>query len=154
MAICPKAMNELSHIPKSPANSNISKRKLADLQRLLTDLEPYREATLIEVEAAHYKIERLFETLVVTAAQVLIHALAKIEVIPISYENVFEESGKVGLLTQDLAQRLGHAAGMGNILVHLYEQIDYEILHQSIQPALQDFAEFVAIFASDLDVGR
>jgi uncharacterized protein YutE (UPF0331/DUF86 family) len=36
---------------------------------------------------------------------------------------------------------------MRNVLVHLYEEIDYEILHQSIPTALEDFAQFVAIFA-------
>jgi uncharacterized protein YutE (UPF0331/DUF86 family) len=42
---------------------------------------------------------------------------------------------------------LQNAASMRNVLVHLYEEIDYEILHQSIPKALEDFAQFVAIFA-------
>jgi uncharacterized protein YutE (UPF0331/DUF86 family) len=33
---------------------------------------------------------------------------------------------------------------MRNILVHMYETIDYAIVHQSIGPALRDFARFVA----------
>lgn len=40
---------------------------------------------------------------------------------------------------------------MRNVLVHLYEDIDYQILHGSIQPALQDFSQFTAVFAKGLD---
>ncbi|MCB0036829.1 MAG: DUF86 domain-containing protein [Anaerolineales bacterium] len=126
-------------------------RKLAYLYRLLDDLEPYHGATLAEVEAEHYKIERLFELLVATATDILFHVLAEKGIAPTSYRDAFAEAGKAGLLSQELAQRLGQAAGMRNILVHLYEQIDYEILHQSIRPALRDFAQFAAIFTPKVD---
>lgn len=58
-------------------------------------------------------------------------------------------------LLADLADRLQEAAGMRNILVHLYEEIDYTILRDSIEPALRNFGQFVAIFESDLgDTGN
>lgn len=44
-------------------------------------------------------------------------------------------------------RRLEDAAGMRNVLVHLYEEIDLEIPHASIGPALNDFAELVAALA-------
>ena len=37
--------------------------------------------------------------------------------------------------------RLVNAAGLRNVLVHLYEEIDYEIVAASIGQALDDFEE-------------
>ena len=36
-------------------------RKLSYLRQLLHDLTPYKDATFDEVEAEHYKLERLME---------------------------------------------------------------------------------------------
>jgi hypothetical protein len=43
-------------------------RKLTYLRQLLKDLSPYKEASLAEVEAEHYKLERLLELLVMAAS--------------------------------------------------------------------------------------
>lgn len=125
-------------------------RKLLYLRQLLTDLAPYENATYAEVEAEHYKLERLFELLVATATDILFHKLAEMDIAPNSYREVFRLAGEHRLLPLDLAGRLQNAASMRNILVHLYEDIDYHILYDSIQPALRDFSQFAAIFAQDL----
>lgn len=72
------------------------------------------------------------------------------DIAPNSYREVFRLAGEHRLLPLDLAGRLQNAASMRNILVHLYEDIDYHILYDSIQPALRDFSQFAAIFAQDL----
>ncbi|MCB8985587.1 MAG: DUF86 domain-containing protein [Ardenticatenaceae bacterium] len=126
-------------------------RKLLYLRQLLIDLAPYENATLAEVEAEHYKLERLLELLVATATDILFHKLAEMDVAPDSYREAFRLAGEHGLLPRDLAERMQNAAGMRNVLVHLYEEIDYQILHDSIRPALQDFSQFTAVFAQDLE---
>ena len=125
-------------------------RKLLYLRQLLTDLAPYENATFADVEAEHYKLERLLELLVATATDILFHKLAEINTAPDSYREAFRLAGEQGLLPKDLAGRMQNAAGMRNVLVHLYEDIDYQILHDSIKPALQDFSQFAAIFTEDL----
>jgi len=125
-------------------------RKLLYLRQLLTDLAPYANATLADVEAEHYKLERLFELLVATATDILFHKLAAMGVSPDSYREAFHLAGAHGLLPVNLAERMQKAAGMRNVLVHLYEEIDYQILHDSIQPALQDFSQFAGILGQDL----
>lgn len=126
-------------------------RKLLYLRQLLSDLAPYENATLAEVEAEHYKLERLMELLVATATDILFHKLAEMNLAPDSYRDAFRLAGLHGLLPKDLAERLQNAAGMRNVLVHLYEDIDYQILRDSIQPALRDFSQFTAVFAEELD---
>lgn len=126
-------------------------RKLTYLRQLLADLGPYDGATLAEVQTEHYKLERIFELLVMAATDVLYHTLAERGITPVSYRDAFKLAAEQGLIPIDLAHRLQDAAGMRNVIVHLYEQIDYTILHDSISPALRDFEQFVAIFEARLD---
>ncbi len=123
-------------------------RKLTYLRQLLNDLSPYKEASLVEVEAEHYKLERLLELLVMAASDILHHLLAERGKTAVSYKSAFQLAAKEGMIPHDLSERLQDAASMRNVLVHLYEEIDYEILHQSIPSALEDFAQFVAIFTN------
>jgi len=126
-------------------------RKLTYLRQLLADLEPYRQATLAEVEAEHYKLERLIELLVMTASDLLRHLLAGRGFTPVTYRDTFYQAGEQGIIPTDLAERLQKAAGMRNILVHLYERIDLEILHTSLAPAYEDFTRFVEVLESGED---
>lgn len=126
-------------------------RKLIYLRQLLRDLEFYRHASLSEVVAEHYKLERLFELLVVTASDILNHLLAEQGIVADSYRASFRLAGEQGMIPVELAGRLQDAAGMRNVLVHLYDEIDYTILHASIVPALADFAQFGQAMESRLD---
>lgn len=119
-------------------------RKLGVLRLLLRDLEPYADASRQEVENEHYKVERILELLATAASDLLQHLLAEREVIAASYRDVFRQAAAAGLLDASLAQRLEGAAGMRNVLVHLYDEIDYAILHGSIGPALRDSAALIA----------
>ena len=84
------------------------------MRQLLIDLAPYKGATLADVQAEHYKLERLFELLVMAASDLLFHELTEQEVTPTSYRDAFRLAGVHGLLPVDLADRLQQAAGMRN----------------------------------------
>ncbi len=129
-------------------------RKLTYLRQLLRDLEAFRNANLEEVKANHYTVERLMELLVVTSSDILFHLLTERDIQATSYRDAFRSAGEHGLLPPDLAIRLQDAAGMRNILVHVYEEIDYAILHASIRSALRDFGQFVAHFEDYLKQDR
>lgn len=126
-------------------------RKLNYLRQLLEDLAPYRRATYAEVTDEHYKLERLLELLVVAATDILFHLLAEQNKSPDSYRGAFKMAAAEGIIPTDLGERLQRAAGMRNILVHLYEEIDYKILHDSINPAWEDLSQFVKLIEARLD---
>ena len=130
---------------------NVLLRKLTYIRQLLADLAPYQDATFTEVQAEHYKIERLFELLVIAAADILFHKLAEAGKHAESYRDAFRLAADVGILPHSLANQLQAAASMRNLLVHMYEQIDYAILHESIKPALKDFEQFVLIMSSKIN---
>jgi uncharacterized protein YutE (UPF0331/DUF86 family) len=126
-------------------------RKLEALRRVLRDLEPYAGAHLDRVLERHYELERLFELLVNIASDVLFHLLAERDVSPASYRDSFRLAGVSGLVPSDFARRLEEAAGMRNVIVHLYDEIDYEILRDSIDPALADFGALLVLLQQRLE---
>jgi uncharacterized protein YutE (UPF0331/DUF86 family) len=125
-------------------------RKLAYLRQLLEDLAAFRGADAAEVAREHYKLERILELLATAASDTLHHLLAERGIAPESYRDTFRLAAEHGLLPADLAARLQKAAGMRNVLVHLYEYVDFDILHQSVEPALRDFAQLIAALEAQL----
>ncbi len=125
-------------------------RKLQFLRRVLRDLEGYRGATIEQVTAHHYAIERLLELLVTAASDLLFHLLSERSVEVNSYREAFERAGKHGLLPAALAARLREAAGLRNRLVHLYEEISMPQLRESAQEALDDFPTFIEAIEQQL----
>lgn len=89
-------------------------------------------------------MERILELLATSAADLLQHLLAERDVVATSYRDVFRQAAIAGLLEEPLAVRLEEAAGMRSVLVHLYDEIDYQILHASVGKARRDFAALVA----------
>lgn len=118
-------------------------RKLAGLERYLEDLRPHCGKSVEEVERDPYEIERLLELVVQVAVDIVSHDLAQRGTAPVSYRDAFLRSADAGILPEALAKRLADAAGLRNILVHMYETIDYEIVAASLSPALEDFGAFL-----------
>jgi uncharacterized protein YutE (UPF0331/DUF86 family) len=126
-------------------------RKLAKLRVFLSDLRPYQGAALPVVEEDHYRVERLLQLLVEVATDILAHELARLGVVPASYRDAVRKAVEKDLLPEDLGESLERAAGLRNVLVHLYEDLDMEILAASVDPALTDFGEFLKLFQKRLE---
>lgn len=62
--------------------------------------------------------------------------------LPEDNKQVFRTLGDAGVLDRDLAERLAGAAGLRNILVHRYGDIDRERLKQTILRDLKDLETF------------
>jgi len=125
-------------------------RKLTFLRQLLRDLAQFENVPLVEMKSQHYTVERLFELLVAVTTDILFHELKRLGFSPESYRDAFQIAAEQNLLPLDLSTRLQQAAGMRNIIVHLYETIDYTILHSSIEPALRDFNQFLQLYEKRL----
>lgn len=64
---------------------------------------------------------------------------------PDAARGAFESLSAHGLISPELASRLGRAAGMRNILVHDYVRVHRAILAAAVQSALADLAAFGAM---------
>jgi uncharacterized protein YutE (UPF0331/DUF86 family) len=123
--------------------SEVFNRKREFLVKYLTDFKKYEHSTYEQFLADHYAVERLFELLVSVSSDILFHLLSERgEEIPTTYRTAFLRAGEISLINKDLSERLAKAAGMRNILVHGYEEIDFTIIHQSIKQAIKDFSLF------------
>jgi uncharacterized protein YutE (UPF0331/DUF86 family) len=122
-------------------------RKLEQLRRLLVDIEPLIAADREQIEREHYEVERILELLATAAADLLQHLLAERGVLADSYRDVFRQAATADIVEGDLARRLEDAAGIRNILVHLYDDIDLEIVRASLPGAFTDFSALVAALA-------
>lgn len=119
-------------------------KKLVSMTTYLNDLLPHKNISFDEFMKKHYEIERLLELLVMTASDIVFHLISsKGESIPASYKAAFLRAGELGLISSGLGKSLALGAGLRNILVHEYEEIDYNLVHQSIPTATRDFAYFI-----------
>lgn len=126
-------------------------RKLERLRTYLSDLQPHSGKSVDQVLEDSYEVERLLELLVQVAVDIVGHELAEKGIVPDSYRDAFFQAGKRGLLPSELAASLADAAGLRNVLVHIYEDIDYEIITNSIDEALRDFGRFLELYSARLD---
>lgn len=69
---------------------------------------------------------------------------------PESYRDSFVRAGEQALIPSDLAESLALSAGLRNVLVHAYEEIDYEIVASTVSRALDDIGRFIEIFVTRL----
>lgn len=119
-------------------------KKLVSMTTYLNDLLPHKNISFDEFMKKHYEIERLLELLVMTSSDIVFHLISsKGESIPASYKAAFLRAGELGLISSGLGKSLALGAGLRNILVHEYEEIDYNLVHQSIPTATRDFADFI-----------
>ncbi len=62
---------------------------------------------------------------------------------PDTYRQVILTLGKLEVLDQGFAERFAPAAGLRNVLVHLYADVDLERVHRFLQEDLDDLRTFL-----------
>ena len=119
-------------------------RKISKMIKYLDDLLPYKESSFDQFVVDHYKVERLIELLVMTASDIAFHLLSKqSEPPPSSYRAGFQRLGELKILDPKITEQMALGAGLRNILAHDYEDIDYNLLHESIPAIIHDIRQFM-----------
>ena len=70
---------------------------------------------------------------------------------PEDYKSVILILGKNAILPMNFAKEFALAAGFRNILVHMYDEVDVEILIEYLQNKLEDFDKFAKFIAKYLE---
>lgn len=135
-----------------PVDPDVVQAKLRLLRTLLDDLAPYRERSAEDLErdrTARYVVERILTSLVDVAVGLNLHLVVGAgEAVPGDQRSSFLRLGDLGLIDAELAARLAPSAGLRNVLVHAYADIDLAKVAAAIAPALDDFASYVAALAA------
>ena len=122
--------------------------RLERLEALLEELDAVRSAGE-EAYLADAKQRLATERLLQLSIQICIDLAAQVvseqsAAPPSSYSDVFKILGDKGVVSADLAKRLGDAARQRNLLVHLYMEIDDKAVFASLA-FLDDLREFAKI---------
>lgn len=122
----------------------VHKRKCEQMLTYLTRLRRHEHIECADYSDHIYEIERLLILLLEVAADMTEHELARRhQPVPETYKGVFRAAVTAGALPEELGAALEHAAGQRNILVHMYEQIDDELVRTAIPVAVRTYACFL-----------
>lgn len=120
--------------------------KLADLKKYVGLLAEYRKKSREEIArdmTLRGAVERYLQLAIETVLEIgemiiAAEALKK----PETYREVIEILGNEGVIEKRFAQKLAPIAGLRNMLIHRYDEIDIEELCHHLRHDLGDFDSF------------
>jgi uncharacterized protein YutE (UPF0331/DUF86 family) len=118
-----------------------------DLARLVT----FKDDTLEALRADDIRlaaVERMIERIVLRAVDVNEHLLAELALpeeraTRLTYRDTFLMLAGLGVYPEGFATQIAASAGLGNLLVHDYNDVDHSILHSSIKTCRRDYRDYV-----------
>ncbi|MFZ0256129.1 MAG: DUF86 domain-containing protein [Gammaproteobacteria bacterium] len=108
-------------------------------------------------------VERLLERIVMRAIDVNEHLITELatgqeeNITRLAYRDTFLRLADLGAYDKSFAESICQSAGLRNILVHDYNDVDHRILHASIRTCLQDYHRYVehlSAFVARFDEAR
>lgn len=127
--------------------TSLIRRKLSRLNMYLEKLKPILEHTYDEYlkdPYFKYTAERLIQLIVECASDINNHVVVeKNKRPPEDYTSSFTKAAEVGLISYELANQIKGSAGMRNILVHEYMDIDDEKVYKTLPVAIKDYKEYI-----------
>jgi uncharacterized protein YutE (UPF0331/DUF86 family) len=132
--------------PKTPS-TDVVERRLAHQRELLAELRKLRPLTAERLSAepvVRAAVERMIQAVVDLALDINGHiASSVLERSPATGRESFDLMVVAVVLDVSLAERLKPSVGLRNILVHLYADIDVNIVADSIEEFETAFSEYV-----------
>lgn len=129
-------------------------RRLREIGRRLAALRALHEAGLTRFEedlAVRAQVERHLQVAIQSGIDIALHLLAgDTDRTPEDYGSAFTLLTETGAIPSDLADRLRLAAGLRNLLVHAYLDIDPVLLWRHLE-RLDDLEAFAGWIVEHLD---
>lgn len=117
---------------------------------ILKDLEPlgaYGKMTLEEYlgdKINELVVERYLERIIGRMIDINYHLVTELGCPPPrDYFESFTELGKLGVLPPDFARSVAQAAGLRNRIVHEYDEVDEQKIHEALTAVLQDIPRYI-----------
>jgi uncharacterized protein YutE (UPF0331/DUF86 family) len=112
--------------------------KLKKITRTQAKTEFLRDSDAIDV--AEHNIQMAIQCVLDVSNHILADQKAGV---PDDHRKIFTMLASQKILSNDLADRLGQMAGLRNVLVHEYLDVDLEILYRAMTEELSDFEKFI-----------
>lgn len=128
--------------------------KLKEIRRFVAELTKFKGIKGQELEVDELKkrfVEREFQLAAELVLDVCGLVIAEYGYrTPEDYKDKIVILGENGVLTREFADKFKSVAGLRNILVHDYVQINYNELARFLDESLGDFEEFIRMVAKSL----
>lgn len=123
-------------------------RKLQLISEDLNQLKPFADKTLNDVAKSSIEqaaVERYLERIITRAIDVNQHIITELGNASISvktYRDTFLALADLDVYSKDFAEQIAPSAGLRNVLIHEYDQLDHQLLNKSIQQAIVEFNSY------------
>ena len=133
------------------------RRKLQLIAEDLERLARFRDETLASLTSDDIKlaaVERMLERIVMRAIDVNEHFLSELgsgtgKSTRLTYRDTFLMLAELGAYPSDFAEEIARSAGLRNILVHDYNDVDRAIVYGSVRSCLHGYhayLEYIEVF--------
>jgi uncharacterized protein YutE (UPF0331/DUF86 family) len=105
-------------------------------------------------------VERMLERVILRAIDINEHLISELQTgaesktTRLTYRDSFLKLADYGVYSGDFAQRIAPSAGLRNVLVHEYNDIDHKIVHTAMREGLADYASYVDHVRSFIEHAR
>lgn len=122
--------------------------KIREYVGLLKRLARTEQERFVRDALIHGSAERYLQLSIQCVLDISNHVVADMKLaVPSEYRQVFDILAEQRILSKRLAGRLASMAGLRNILVHDYMEIDRRQVHRILRNHLGDFEKFVRAMA-------
>lgn len=128
-------------------------RELSRRLRRVAARKPASIKALAADEDLQDILTRNLELAIQSCIDIAFHLCGAHGTVPITAVDAFAELTKLELIERGLAQRLQRAAGLRNVLVHEYTEIDWKIVMRVIRTDTRDLAAFGKAVLKTLENG-
>jgi uncharacterized protein YutE (UPF0331/DUF86 family) len=128
------------------------RRKLQLIAEDLGRLAPFEEDTFDEITGDYVKmaaVERLLERIVMRAIDVNEHLISEQatgreeKITRLTYRDTFLRLAELAVYPPDFAEQIANSAGLRNILVHDYNDVDRKIVYGAIKSCLEQYTKYI-----------
>ena len=133
-------------------DSNVVIKRVGRIRKSVAVLEgirrTYSKAQFLTDETIQAVAERNIQIAVQAVLDICSHVVADLKLeVPDEHKQAFAILAKNKVIPQSLAKTLTGMAGVRNVLVHEYLDIDHERLYSIISLNLSDFEKFVKVIS-------
>jgi uncharacterized protein YutE (UPF0331/DUF86 family) len=130
-----------------PLNAAVVGARLDQMRTILRTMEGAGEMSRERLEAeplTRAAVERFLQALVDLAVDINAHlAVAELDEAPVTAKRSFDAAARAGVISSPLATALAPAAGLRNILVHAYLDIDLDKVAAAVPRVEELFSDYV-----------
>jgi uncharacterized protein YutE (UPF0331/DUF86 family) len=135
-------------------NPDIVHERLVLMREMLETLDAIGPVTLERLQrdiTVRLATERIFTQLVELAVSINNHLISQTgSIVPKSYRETFPKVASIGAIREDLAAELAPSAGLRNIPIHDYVEVDRKRFAEAVPTAGRLYKQYVGEIASYL----